>query len=315
MSTHSSGACPDDDGKMSRRRLLNDAFPMKRPILILALAVLLAPATFARVRAVRHPAEPCSFSLLPAWGVDPVPAAGLTRGIVFVYGQTATCAQWNGYSSVDWVIVEAAPIDAQPAAYVTVSPNLGAEARTTTLVIAGIRLEVTQEGAPTITNPSLVTNGTFHTNVDGWIWYDGRFPNGSGTASWSPLDANGSPASGSILLRDNGSNLALQRLQCIPVTPRARYRFGAKVRTGAPAERGDGTIALFMYKSADCTEDPFTASVTRVVSPAEPGVWQDYSFTVTAGSQTQSMIFVIASGAAVHPFDTYFDDIFLEPAE
>lgn len=288
---------------------------MKRLILTLALAAVLAPVASARVRAVRHPAEPCSFSLLPAWGAAPVPAAGQTRGIVFVYGQTAACAQWNGYSSVDWVMVEAAPLDAQPAAYVTVSANPGAEARTTTLVIAGIRLDLAQEGAPAITNPSMVTNGTFHTSIDGWIWYDGRFPNGSGTAMWSPLDANGSPASGSILLRDNGSNLALQRLQCIAVSPRTRYRFGAKVRTGAPAERGDGTIALFMYKSSDCTEDPFTASVTRLVSPAEPGVWQDYSFTVTTGSQTQSVIFVIASGAAVHPFDTYFDDIFLEPEE
>ncbi len=299
---------------MPRSRVLNDAFPMKRLILTLALAIVLAPAAFARVRAVRHPAEPCSFSLLPAWGVAQVPAAGLTRGIVFVYGQTATCAQWNGYASADWVMVEAAPLDAQPAAYVTVSPNLGPEARMTTLVIAGTRLDLTQEGAPAIATPSLVTNGTFHTNIDGWIWYDGRFPNGRGTASWSAIDANGSPSSGSISMRDDGIGHAFQRLQCLPVNKSTPYRFGTRIRTNLPQERGDATIALYMYKTPDCS-GTFTAYSDKVISPEEPNVWQEFSFTTTTASQTQSVVLIIASYARVPPFETLFDDVFVEPAE
>jgi hypothetical protein len=299
---------------MSCVKLFTIALPMKRLFLILALASLAAPAALARVRVVRHPAEPCSFSLVPAWGAAAVPAAGQTRGIVFVYGQTASCAQWNGYSSVDWVTVEAAPMDAQPAAYVTVSPNDSPQARTASLIIAGVRLDVTQEGAPAIANPNLVTNGTFNTNIDGWIWYSPRFPNGIGTASWSPLDANGSPASGSISLRDTGSDKALQRLQCLPVNKSTDYRFGTKVRTLAPKERGDGTIALLTYKTPDCTGE-YIDYEARLLSPVEPNVWQEYSFTMRTGSRTQSVILVIASGAVQGSFETLFDDVFVMPAE
>jgi hypothetical protein len=283
------------------------------PILLLALAALAAPAQ-ARVRVVHHPANACSFSLAPAWGSAAIPAAGMTRGIVFVYGQTPSCAQWTAYSAVDWVTVEAAPMDAQPAAYVTVAANASPESRSTTLIVAGVHLDVVQEGAPAIVNPSLVSNGSLNANIDGWIWYDGRFPNGRGAASWSPLDANGSPASGSILLRDDGPGLAFQRLQCIPVEKSTLYRFGAKVRTGAGKELGDGTIAMFTYPAADCSGE-FTESATKLVSPAEPGMWQEYSFTMRTGSRTQAVILVIASGALMPPFETWFDDVFVVPAD
>ena len=281
-------------------------------LLLLALASLAAPA-FARVRAVRHPAVPCSFSLAPAWGTAAVPAAGLTRIPVVVFSQTPGCVQWSAYSSVAWATVEAAPLDAQPAAYVTVAPNDSPEARTTTLIVAGVRLDLTQEGAPAIANPNnLVTNGAFHTNIDGWIWYD-RFPNGRGEASWSLLDANGSPASGSILLRDSGSGDGFQRLQCLAVNKSTDYRFGAKVRTGQPRTRGDGLIALFTYASEDCSGE-FTSNTTKLLSPAEPNVWEAYEFTMRTGSRTQSMLVIIISGAITPPFETWFDDIFVEPA-
>ncbi len=287
---------------------------MKRLLLVLALATIVVPAASARTRVVRHPAERCTFSLQPAFATAIVPAAGVTRGMVLVYGQSATCAGWNAYSSAGWATVEAAPLDAQPAAYVTIAANASPQPRSTTLIIAGIRLEVTQEGAPAISTPSLVTNGTFHTDIAGWTWYEGRFPNGRGAASWSALDANGSPASGSILMRDEGPGLAFQRLQCIPAAKNTLYRFGAKVRTGAPRERGDGAIALFTYASPDCTGD-FTDGETGTASPAEPGVWQEFSFTMRTGSRTQSVILVIASGAGLPPFETWFDDVFVEPVQ
>ena len=136
-----------------------------RILLFLALASLAMPALAARVRVVRHPAEACSFSVVPAWGTAPVAAAGVTRAMLFIYGQTANCAQWNAYSSVPWVTVEAAPMDAQPAAYVTVAANPLSEARVTTLIIAGVRFELAQEAAPTLTNTNLVANGNFNTNI------------------------------------------------------------------------------------------------------------------------------------------------------
>ncbi|HET8775457.1 MAG TPA: BACON domain-containing carbohydrate-binding protein [Thermoanaerobaculia bacterium] len=290
---------------------------MKRLLLILALAFLAVPAAFAaRVRVVRHPAEPCSFSLVPGWGTAAIPAAGQTRGIVLVYGQTAACAEWSAYSPVAWVTVEAAPTDAQPAAYVTVAQNTSLEPRTTSIIVAGIRLDIAQEGAPPPPppNPSLVSNGTFDTNIDGWIWYDSRYPNGIGSAVWTPLDAGNNPTSGSISLRDTGSTKALQRLQCLPVARSTSYRVGAQVRTTAPKEKGDGTIAVFTFSTPDCTGD-FLDSDTRVLSPAQPNTWQSYAFTTHTGSRTQSVILIIASGAVQGSFETLFDDVFFVPAE
>jgi hypothetical protein len=297
---------------MSRAAAFIIALTMKRLVLLLALASLAAPAFAGRVRVVHHPAETCSFSLVPTWGTAPVPAAGLTRGAVFIYGQTASCAQWNAYSPVPWVTVEAAPMDAQPAAYVTVTPNPTPESRATTLVIAGIRFDLAQEAAPTLTNPNLITNGGFDMNIDGWIWYTPRFPNGIGNASWSPLDANGSPASGSISMKDTGGTKPFQRLQCLPVTKSTNYRFGIKARTTAPKEKGDGTIALFTYKTPDCTGE-FTEGDSHLLSPDEPNVWHAYSFTMRTGSRSQSMLVVIASGAVQGSFETFFDDVFVEP--
>ena len=287
---------------------------MKRFLFVLALATFVSQTAAARVRIVRHPSRPCSFSLAPTWDEQKVPAAGLTRGAVLIFGQSAECAEWAAFSSDDWVTVEAAPMDAQPAAYVTIAPNVSPESRTTTLIIAGVRLAITQEGAPAIANPSLVVNGAFDASIANWIWYDGRFPNGRGNASWSALDANGSPSSGSIVLRDDGPGLAFQRLQCIPVQTNTLYRFGAKVRTGAEKERGEGTIAMFTYASADCSGD-FTNGTNGLASPAEAGVWQEFSFTMRTGSRTKAVILVIASGALQPPFETWFDDVFVVVGE
>lgn len=285
---------------------------MKKLVLAAVMLAALAPDGFARVRAVRHPAEPCSFSLAAGWGTQPILAAGLQRGVVFVYGQTEVCAQWMSYSDVDWVTVESAPMDAQPAAYVTVAPNpVAAAARTTSLTIAGVRLDLTQEAAPAITTPTLVANGTFDTNLAGWGWQE-RFPNGFGAASWSPLDANGNPASGSILLQDHGVDLAFQQLQCIPVKRSTPYRFGAKVRTGSGSERGDGIIAMFTYPAADCSGD-FTSQAIHPLRPDAPGVWQEFSFATVTASHTEAVILVIASAAGITSFDTWFDDVFVLP--
>lgn len=285
-----------------------------KKLLILVLAAILAPAAMARVRVIHHPAIPCTFSLLPAWGTAQVPAAGMTRGIVFVYGQTAECAQWTGYSDVDWVTIEAAPMDAQPAAYVTVAPNPTAETRTTTVIVAGIRLALTQEaGTPVARNTNLLQNGTFDTNLAHWTWYD-RFPNGRGAAAWSPLDANDRFTSGSIALRADGISLAFQQLQCIPALKSTNYRFGAKVRTGSTTNRGEGIMGVFTYASPDCSGD-FTKQQVEALNPSQPAKWEEFSFTTTTGSRTQSLLVVIASSAEVPPFDTSFDDVFvrLEP--
>lgn len=284
---------------------------MRNLSLALVLAVVsLAPAAFARTRALHHPAIACTFSLLPTFGNTSFPAAGQSRAMVFVYGQTAECAQWNAYSDAGWVTIEAAPFDAQPAAYVTLAANASTEPRSTTVVIAGVRLLLTQEGAPFVQpNANLVVNGTFDTNLANWGWFD-RFQNGRGAVAWSPLDANDSFSSGSIALRDDGPGLAFQQLQCIPAQKNTLYEFGAKVRTAAASSRGSGIIALFAYAEPDCSGD-FTNKQVNSVDPAEPGKWQEFGFSMTTGSRTQAVLLVIASSATIPSFETMYDDVYV----
>jgi hypothetical protein len=278
---------------------------------LVALLLAIAPAALAaRTRAIHHPAVSCSFSLLPVWGNTTIAAAGQSRGMVFVYGQTAECAQWNAYSDVDWATIEAAPLDAQPAAYVTVAPNPTTATRSTTVIIAGIRLVITQEaGTQVQPNANLVVNGTFNTNLANWGWYE-RFPNGRGAVAWSPLDAHDSFSSGSIALRDDGPGLAFQQLQCMPAQKNTLYSFGAKVRTAAASSRGYGIIALFTYAEPDCSGE-FTKQQVEAASPDEPGKWQEFSFVMETGSRTQAVLIVIASSATIPSFETTFDDVFV----
>lgn len=239
-------------------------------------------------------------------------AAGVTRALVLVYGQTQECSQWAAYSSVDWITVEAAPMAAQPGTFVTVDPNTSTTARTATLIIAGVRLAVTQEGASPISPPvnaGLLVNGTFDRDLSSWGWFS-RFPNGIGVAEWSQFDANGSPASGSMLLRDSDFIAAqsFQQLQCVRVpTGGGFYEYGAKVRTGSA--QGEAAMALLTYASTDCSGN-YNGRAEHTITPAQPGVWQKFDFSRTISGSARSALIVLASAATTAPpFETWFDDV------
>ena len=301
---------------MASRRVLS-TLSMKRTVLAVLFIAALAPAALARVRAVHRPAShSCTFSVAPTWSGS-IAAGGVTRATVLVFGQTGACATWAAYSSASWAIVEAAPLDAQPAAYVTLAPNDTLTARTANLIIAGIRLQVTQEGAARISPPTvqnLIVNGTFDTKntIAPWGWLSG-FPNGFGVAEWSQFDASGNPASGSILLRDTGDFNGLQRLQCVPVEKSTRYVYGAKVRAGAGSDRGLAELAVFLTPSTTCTDvmKDYTFDARSILQVSSPGEWQEFTFSLTTGSRSQALLFVISSSATVHPFEIWFDDIFV----
>ncbi|HYC91088.1 MAG TPA: BACON domain-containing carbohydrate-binding protein [Thermoanaerobaculia bacterium] len=286
---------------------------MKRLALILIAVAVLAPAASAsRRRSTHHPAPACSFSLVPVWGNGSVSPDGLTRALVLVYGQTQECSQWAAYSPVDWITVEAAPLAAQPGAFVTVSPNAAATSRTATLIIAGVRLAITQDGAARISPPiadNLLLNGTFDRNVSSWTWFS-HFPNGIGTAEWSQFDANGSPASGSMLLRDSDflAGQAYQQLQCVRIpTGGGFYEYGAKIRTGSA--QGEMAIALLTYGSTDCSGN-YNGRVEHWDRPQQ-GVWHSWKFSRPMPGSVRSALIVLASAADTPPFETWFDDVYL----
>jgi len=286
---------------------------MRRLALPLILLVLLAPVASARRRTARHPATLCSFSLVPTWGATPIAAAGVTRAQVLVYGQTADCARWAAYSPVDWITVEAAPTAGQPAAFVTVTANATNSQRSATLIIAGLRLVVTQDAGATISPPvagNLLVNGTFDRDIAAWGWQS-RFPNGIGNAEWSQLDANGSPASGSFLMRDVDfvTGQAFQRLQCVRVDG-GFYDYGAKVRTGSAG--GVVEIAFITFASTDCSDVAYKNYYVSFATPPTPGVWQKFDFVQGASGTARSAIIVLAVAADPQPpFDVWFDDVYL----
>lgn len=283
---------------------------MKQLVLALFATAALAPAASARVRAVHHPSpHQCAFSLAPSWSGN-IPASGVTRAVVLVFGQSQACASWAAYSSASWATVEAAPLDAQPAAYVTIGRNDATPPRTTTLIIAGVRLQVTQEGASSVSPPrdaNLIVNGTFDKDVSGWGWF-ARYPNSPGVPQWSQFDANGSPASGSMLLRDADQSFAqaFQQLQCVRIMGKRRYAFGVKVRTGG--DQGEALIAFLTYASSDCSGDYGIRNV-QIARP-EPGVWQTFDYSQNVGA-AGSAILLLGSAANVPPFDVWFDDAYI----
>ena len=288
---------------------------MRRLALVLiALAVLAPAASAARRRTAHHPATPCSFSLVPVWGSGSVGPDGLTRALVLVYGQSQDCAQWAAYSPVDWIAVEAAPMASQPGAFVTVSPNATAAPRSATLIIAGVRLVITQDGAARISPPiagNLLLNGTFDRDIASWIWFS-HFPNAFGTAEWSQFDANDSPFSGSIMLRDSDflPTQAFQRLQCVRVSAGGGvFEYGAKVRT--VSAQGNVALALLTYASTDCSGN-YNGRAEHDVRPPQVGVWQKYDFTRPITGNARSVLIVLASFADSNPpFETWFDDVYL----
>ena len=287
---------------------------MRKLALTLIVIAVLAPAAEAKRRAVHHPTTPCGYSASPAWNGS-ISSAGITRAPVVVFAQAPGCTKWGAYSSADWITIEAAPLDAQPAAYVTVAPNPDvSSSRSGTILVAGIRFTINQDSAARIAPPTvsnLIPNGTFDTAILPWGW-PARFPNASGgVAQWSQFDANGSPISGSLFLRDNDHGLAYQQQQCVPVTKSTNYRYGAKVRSMVGTEGGEGIMAVFLYQTPDCSGEKFTGQFVSVLRPKEPGVWQEFTFDMRSGSQTQAVIVVIAAAANVPPYEIWFDDVFL----
>ena len=280
-----------------------------RHVLLFLIALLLAATAAAspRRRAVRSPGPGCTWSHVATF-TNPVPDSGMVRGAVQVVPDPPTCTSWAAYSPVDWIEVELEPMQA----LLTVAPNTAPETRTATVLIAGLPLEITQLGRPAVTDPTnLLRNATFNTDIAFWGWQE-RFPNGSGDASWSSLDANGDAHSGSIRLRDDMvSSLSFQQLQCVNAAPGA-YRYGAAVRA-ASRDAARPIIAFFEYPQADCAGE-FARFTTKIIQVTQSGAWERYSYLDQLSDGYKSILIVIASWAREPGLqEVWIDDVFVRP--
>jgi hypothetical protein len=283
---------------------------MKRFLVVsVALALFaVAPMTQAqRQRAVRIPAAPCSFALTLGF-LNPVPDLGLVRGRIDVLSSSPSCVSWNAYSPVDWITFE--PGDTAAAAAVTVQPNASSEARTAVVHIAGLDLGITQLGKVDvpIVDTGIVQNGTFTSDLTNWGWQE-RFPNGTGSVTWSNLDADGSSVSGSMRLRNTLlTGPGMQQLQCVSVTAGQIYDFQFAYRMQASS--GLMQVSVFHLDSTDCS-GVYTLDFTQQYFPSGNDNWfhGEGTFRVGGGARSALIVFASKTQSANQSFDTYIDDV------
>lgn len=275
-----------------------------------ALSLLLAftiPAVAAgRQRAVRVAAPACTFALSSTAIV--VPAQGVARTEVIVTPSSGPCTTWGAFSEADWIAIETG----SGRAYITVAANTTTTPRSAILTIAGVAFDVTQEGDTVVVtppvDPNVLRNATFDVDTAQWGW-DPRFPNGSGNASWSNLDANGSTTSGSFKLRSTGYSPSFQQFQCAAVTGGRSWQWGGAVRLGATTG-GAAAMVLVEYPTPDCSGEDYT--LIRKTVRGESG-WLRRSYSTSLKPGTQSVQFLVASGMTdgTAPFESWFDDLYL----
>ncbi|HEX7833767.1 MAG TPA: BACON domain-containing carbohydrate-binding protein [Thermoanaerobaculia bacterium] len=276
----------------------------------LALAFL-AVAPFAegqRQRAVRSPAPPCSFSLSIGYA-NPISDTGLIGGHITVT-PSAGCTSWNAFSPVDWIVfADETTTDVK----ITVQPNSSTNPRTAVVRVAGLDFSVTQLGRieVPIIETGVVKNGTFATDLSNWGWQD-RFPNGVGSTTWSSLDANGNPGSGSLRLRNTAlAGPGMQLLQCVNVTPAAVYAFSfayAMMPSGGLMQ-----VSVFDLDTEDCT-GPYVLRFTKQYFPNGTENWRRDTNSFRLGGAAKSALIVFASKTTPVnvPFDAYVDDVVLK---
>jgi hypothetical protein len=279
---------------------------------LLVLLSLTSAASADRRRAVRAKTPDCSFSVAAAFA-DPITGSGMIRGVLNVTGSSPGCTSWAAYSDVSWVTIE----QNGSVAYVSVLPNESQDPRFARIRVAGVLFQLNQLQAdgpispPTSTN--LLANGTFDTNTASWGWLD-RFPNGTGDASWSPLDANDSPSSGSFRIRDTlDSSNAYQQLQCVNVDGAATYAFGAAVRSSS-RDGAHPVFALVQYDAPNCAGNypPYRAIDIRV---AAADVWERRNYTQNVTETAKSISLIVSTWArAAGNQQVWYDDVYLRVA-
>lgn len=286
-----------------------------RSRLLVSLVLVLSLASVAgaeRRRAVRARTSDCTFSLSASFA-DPIPRDGMVRGIMTVTGSASACTSWAAYSDVSWVTIE----QSGSTAYISVLPNDTTQVRVARVRIAGVLFQLTQlpaEESGPISPPTpttLLTNGTFDFDLRAWGWLD-RFPNGTGDATWSSLDANASIASGSMRLRDDlNSGPAYQQLQCINVAGSNTYAFGAAVRSSSRSGARP-VFALVEYDTPDCAGNypqRYPVYDTRV---AEANVWERRNYTHTISATARSLSLILGGWARESGLqEVWFDDAYL----
>jgi hypothetical protein len=155
---------------------------------------------------------------------------------------------------------------------------------------------------------NLVTNGTFATNIAGWGTFDPNI-----VATWSPLDADGSTQSGSLLLTNQAPNgLNSGGYQCLgSVTPGKRLDIGGKIRIPSGGAQGQTFLIVFFLSNPNCSGS--VVGPTNIVGATAFDAWtpvQIADVVVPAGAASaQFQLSVIKNFPNALSYQSYFDDL------
>ncbi len=161
--------------------------------------------------------------------------------------------------------------------------------------------------AAPLAGQNTVFNGHFNTNDSGWT--DPPFGTFVRDAT---LDVNGSPASGSGLLTNNGTLFAFSSQtvrQCQPVTGGTAYYWGGSIRFPEnETTTGNTQVVVAFYLTANCTDAILGGETGTVRDPDTDarGVWHTSNFgsiatgfTAPPGSQSvQIQLFAVKTQMA-----------------
>jgi len=160
---------------------------------------------------------------------------------------------------------------------------------------------------------NLLTNGSFHSDISGWT----AIASGTGTAAFSPLDAEGSASSGSIQTT-NTSSAAGQNYnytQCHGAIAGASYDFGGKVRVPLGQPAGTFSVLLNFYGNAICSGSGIgTADGSSRLDFTPSGAWQGQSKTglvAPGGTLSVSITLGNVKAGAGGATTAFYDDIVL----
>ncbi|MFI5182085.1 MAG: hypothetical protein ACHQPI_11880 [Thermoanaerobaculia bacterium] len=157
---------------------------------------------------------------------------------------------------------------------------------------------------------NLLQNGAFDVNTSGWTPYEANI-----VASWSPLDADGSPTSGSILLTNTAPNgLNSGAYQCVNgVTPGTRLDAGAKIRIPSGGAHGQTFLLVWFNTGSNCSGLPVGDTALAGVTAFDawtPVLMPDIVVPPGAAS-AQVMLKIIKNFPDVLNYQSHFDDLFL----
>jgi len=154
-------------------------------------------------------------------------------------------------------------------------------------------------------NPNLVVNGDFASAADLSGWQTGS------SAGWATLDRNADPASGSAYASNNsaaGSTRVTQLSQCIPLTQRGQYRYGASGYVGPTSVQGSLIVAVIVYAGTDCTG----GSPSGVYLPSS-GAWFDYGYNIAVPSLPAAIevLLIVQKDQPGGTYSGFFDNAYL----